>query len=133
MPSEKDKILEFNQYMKSHKMPYTIYSDIEFLIKKIDGCADNPKNSSATKIGEHNPCGYSMSTIWAFDHIENKHTLYLGKDCMKKICTSLKNHAKNITDFENKKNVTVNKRRTKITSRCKSMLYLQKTNLKKAL
>ena len=27
------------------------------------------------KIGEHFPCGYSMSTIWAFDDIENKHSL----------------------------------------------------------
>ena len=27
------------------------------------------------KIGEHIPCGYLMSTIWGFDHIENKHTL----------------------------------------------------------
>ena len=32
MPSEKDKILEFNQYMKSDKMPYIIYADIESLI-----------------------------------------------------------------------------------------------------
>ena len=31
MPSEKDKILEFNQYMKSDKMPHVI----ESLIKKI--------------------------------------------------------------------------------------------------
>ena len=23
-----------------------------------------------------------MSAIWAFDHIENKHTLCRGKDCM---------------------------------------------------
>ena len=29
MPSEKDKVLEFNQYMKSDKMPYIIYADIE--------------------------------------------------------------------------------------------------------
>ena len=29
MPSEKDKILVFNQYMKSDKMPYVIYADIE--------------------------------------------------------------------------------------------------------
>ena len=28
MPSEKDNILEFNQYMKSDKMPYIIYADI---------------------------------------------------------------------------------------------------------
>ena len=37
MPSEKDKILEFNQYMKSDKMPYSIYAAIESLIKKLDG------------------------------------------------------------------------------------------------
>ena len=29
MPSEKDKILDLNQYMKSDKMPYIIYADIE--------------------------------------------------------------------------------------------------------
>ena len=27
--SEKNNILEFNQYMKSDKMPYIIYADIE--------------------------------------------------------------------------------------------------------
>ena len=67
-------------------------------------------------MGEHIPCWYSMSTIWASDHIENKHTLYRGKDCMTKFCESLREHVKNITDFEKKENVTVDKRRTKITS-----------------
>ena len=76
LPSEKNNILEFNQCMKSDKMPYIIYADIESLIRKIDGCANNPENSSTTKIGEHIPCGYPMSTIWRFDHIEGKHTLY---------------------------------------------------------
>ena len=51
MSSEKDNILEFNQYMKSDKMSYIIFTDIETLIKKIDGCANSPENSSATKIG----------------------------------------------------------------------------------
>ena len=32
MPLEKDKILEFNQYMKSDKMSYIIYPDMESLI-----------------------------------------------------------------------------------------------------
>ena len=53
-------------------MSYIIYADIESLIKKIDGCADNPENSSTEEVGEHITCGYSMSTIWTFDHIENK-------------------------------------------------------------
>ena len=62
-------------------MPYIIYVDIvfnEFLIRKRDGCANNPGNCSTTKFGEHISCGYSMSTIWGFNHIEDKHTLYCG-------------------------------------------------------
>ena len=34
MPSGKNNILEFNQYMKSDKMRYIIYAAIESLIKK---------------------------------------------------------------------------------------------------
>ena len=66
--------------MKSDKMWYIIYADIESLIKKINGCANNPENSSPMKIGGHIPYGYSMSIIWAFDHIENKHNLYRRED-----------------------------------------------------
>ena len=124
-PSEKDNILEFNQYVKSDKMPYIIYADIASLIKKIDVCANNPEKSSTANTNKHIPCGYSMSTIWAFNHIGNKHTLYRWEDCMKKFCESLTKHAKNIIDFEKK-------RRTKITSRCKGILHLWKNNVTKA-
>ena len=41
MPSEKNNIFELNQWLKSDKMLYIIYADIEYLIKKIDGCANN--------------------------------------------------------------------------------------------
>ena len=50
-----------------------------------------------------------MSTIQAFDHIENKHTLFCGKDCVKKFCESLREHAKNIIDFEKKKMLLLTK------------------------
>ena len=103
MPSEKDNILEFNIYMKSDKMPYVIYADIKSLIRKIGGCANNPENASAIKIGNNIPCGYSMSAILSFYHVENKHTLYHGKYCMKKLCESLREHAKNIINFEKRK------------------------------
>ena len=81
-------------------MAYIIQADMESLIKRIDGCAINQENFLTTKIGEHVPCGYSVSTIWAFDHIENERTSYREKDCMEKIYTSLRQHAKNVTDFE---------------------------------
>ena len=44
-----------------------------------------------------------MPTIWAFYHIENKHNLYREKDCMKRFCESLREHAKNVINFEKKK------------------------------
>ena len=53
IPSENDNILEFNQYMKSDKVPSIIYAGIESLIKKIDGCTNNPEKSLATNLGEH--------------------------------------------------------------------------------
>ena len=72
--SGRNKILEFKQYMKSDKMRFIICTDLECLIKKIKGCANNPEKSATTKIGEHIPSRYSMSTNWGFDHIKNKHT-----------------------------------------------------------
>ena len=93
MSSQKGDVSKFNQYMNSNKMPCIIYADLESLIKKIDRCANNPEKSSTTKTGKHVPCRCSLSTIWVFDIIENKHALYSGKDPMKKICSSLKERA----------------------------------------
>ena len=50
------------------------------MIKKIDGCANNPEKSSTIKIGDLVPSGHLMCAIWGFDPIENKHILYRGKD-----------------------------------------------------
>ena len=60
-----------------------------------------------------------MKTIWAFDHIGNKHTLYCGEDCMKKFCTSLKEHATNIINYERKKMLPLTKNKSnQDASRC---------------
>ena len=39
-------------------MPHIIYTDMESLINKIDGFANNPENSSISKAAEHISCGY---------------------------------------------------------------------------
>ena len=57
-------------------MPYIIYADLDSLIKKLDGCANNPEKPSKTNISEHIHCGYSVLITWAFDNMENRHTLY---------------------------------------------------------
>ena len=85
MPSEETKILEFNQFQKSDKVPF-IYADFECLIEKSDRCKNNPEISSTTNVGKHIPSIFSMSAISSFKSIENKHDTYRGKDFMKKFC-----------------------------------------------
>ena len=100
MPLEDTKILEFNQYQKSDKAPFIIYADLECIIEKIDGCKNNPENSSTTNVSKHIPSGFSMSTISLFRSIPNKHDVYRGQDCMKKLCEFLRKHAMKIINFK---------------------------------
>ena len=80
-------------------MSYIIYADLESLIEKVNRCKNYPEKSFTTKICEHIPCGYSISTIWAFGGIGNKHKVYRGEDCMKTFCESLRGHTMKIINF----------------------------------
>ena len=60
MLSGKDNILKLTQYMKIDKRPYIIYGNLECQIKKIDGCASNPKKSSTTTTKKKNRKTYSL-------------------------------------------------------------------------
>ena len=90
MPFENTKILKFNQYEESDKAPCINYAGHECIIERIDGCKNNPENSSTTKVGKHIPSGFSMSTISLFRSIENKNDVYRGKRFHKKFCEFLR-------------------------------------------
>ena len=89
---------------------YTFFMLTLNLPFKKNECRSNPE----TKIGEDIPCIYSMSTIWALNYIKNKHGLYRGKDCMKEVCESSEQHAKNIIDIERKKMLLLRKEESKL-------------------
>ena len=57
------KNLKFSQYQKSYKALSIIDTDLKYLIEKIKGCENNHENSSTTKVSEHTPSGFSVSTI----------------------------------------------------------------------
>ena len=67
-----------------------------------------------------------MQIIWEFNEIENKHSLYRWDNCIKTFCEILRECTKSITNFEKKKNVAVNKKRTKITSKQQNVTFLEK-------
>ena len=103
MTSEDTKLIEFNQDQKHDKAPFIICADLKCIIDKIDGCKNNPENSSARKVNKHTPSGISISTILSFKSIENKHKVYRGKDCMKKFYESLREHVMKIINFKSNK------------------------------
>ena len=67
-----------------------------------------------------------MSSIWNFDNIENKHTLYHEEDFMKNCCTSLREHAKKIIDFGNKKMLPLIKEELKSHQDQKYVIFVEK-------
>ena len=78
------------------------YADPNSLIEKTDGCKNNPENSSTKIVDEHISSGVLVSTILSFKRRENKHDVYRGKDCMKKLCKSLREHPVKTIDFKKK-------------------------------
>ena len=99
------------------------YADLESLIKGINNCKNYPEKYSTTKIVEHIFCGFWMSAVWAFDNIENKHSLYRGKYFMKTFSISLEENAANVIHFEKKKDFTSDAKRAKTSSRFNCMLH----------
>ena len=46
--------------------------------------------------------GYSLDLVTSYDQNKDKHTLYTGTDCTKKLCDDLKDHAMDIINAEKK-------------------------------
>ena len=102
MPTKDNDIIKYNHGEKFMKLPFVIYPDLECLLEKMSMCINNPNESSTTKINKHAPSGYSIFTSFSFDESKNKLNYYRGKDCMKKFCKDLREHATRIIYMKRK-------------------------------
>ena len=103
MPMKDNNIIKYNQGEKSIKLLFVVYADLECLLEKMSSCQNNPKESSTAEINKHVPSGYSLFTHCLFDKTKSKLNHYRGKDCMKKFCKDLREHATKIINCEKKK------------------------------
>ena len=89
MSLEKEKILEFNQYMKSDKMQFIIYSDIESLIKKKRWMCKQ-FNSVTTKLREF----LANTQFQQFRHLITQKTYFISwkRFCENVLCFSKRTH-----------------------------------------
>ena len=103
MPTKDNNIIKYNQGEKSIKLPFVVYADLECFLEKMSTSQNNSNESSTTEINKHTPSGYSLFTHCSFDKSRNKLDYYRGKNCMKKFCKDLREHATKIIKYENKK------------------------------
>ena len=73
------------------------------MLEKIGSCQNIPNESSTTEINKHAPSGYSLFTHCSLDKSKNKLNHCSGKDCIKKFCKDLREHATKIINYEKKK------------------------------
>ena len=125
MPTKDNNITKYNHGEKSMKVPFIIYANLECLLEKMSTYINNPNESSTNKINKHTPSGYSIFTSCSFDESKNKLRYYRGKDCMKKFCKDLKEHATRIINYEKKKIIPLT-RKEKINYKNKFAIYVKK-------
>ena len=102
-PKWTGKILKCNHGEKSLKAPFSIYLNLECLLKKEQSRENNDiKKSYPEKKARHEPSGWAMFTRCSFDEKENKLNYYRGKDCIEKLCKKLKECAMKIINYEEK-------------------------------
>ena len=106
MSTKDNNIIKYNQGEKSIKLPFVIYADLECLLERMSTCQNNPNESSTTEINKHIASGYSIFTHCSFDQTKNELNHYRGKDCMKKFCKDLREHATKIINYEKKKMIS---------------------------
>ena len=95
------------------KVPFIIYTYLEPLLEKMNTFHNNHKKSSTIKIDKHTSSGYSLFTHCSLDKTKNKLDYYRGKNCMKKFCLDLKEHATKITNYEKREMIRLTKEEKK--------------------
>ena len=73
-------------------------------------CYNNPEESSTTEINKHTSSGYSLFTHCSFNKTKNKLDYYRSKDCVKRFCKDLREHATKIFNYEKKKMISLTKK-----------------------
>ena len=93
MPTRDNNILKYNHGGKSLKLPGIFYVDSESLLIKQQLCQNSPEESYTEKKSIHESCGYSIYSVNSFDSKQDRHSFNRGRDCTKKFCEDLKEHA----------------------------------------
>ena len=95
MPKE-GSFLEFHDGQNQFKVPFTMYTDFESILKTIEEPSPNPEESYTKEINQHISSGFCVYSKLAYGKVENPLKLYRGKDCVEVFCDYVENEAKRL-------------------------------------
>ena len=70
MPTE-GSFVEFHDGQNQFKVPFTMYTDFESILKPIEGLSPNPEESYNKEINQHIPSGFCVYSKSAYGKVEN--------------------------------------------------------------
>ena len=79
MPEE-GTFIQFENHIRSQKMPFAIYADFESLVEPISGCQPNPEKCFTNQFQKHKPCGFCYHIKCSFDEKLSKTVTYRMKN-----------------------------------------------------
>ena len=62
----KETFIEFENHIRSQKMPFVVYADFECLVEPMDGCENNPEKCFTNQYQKHKPCGFCFHVKCSF-------------------------------------------------------------------
>ena len=102
-------MLKFKNYLHAEKVPFIIYADTEALIKPIQSCEPDPKNSYTKKYQKHDPISFSYYIKCFDDNVyEPRLRSYTGVDAMEIFVKWIEEDVKEIANIP-KVNIIFNK------------------------
>ena len=100
IPKQFAKMLKYNHGQKSLKAPFTIFLDLECLLKKVHSCHNNFEKIFTERNAMYEPSIWAIFKKYSFDETENKLDYYRGIDCIKKLPEKLKDHVSKIINYK---------------------------------
>ena len=97
-------MLKFKNYHRSEKVPFIVYADFECLIKPIQSCSPDDKESYTKQYQKHGPSSFCYHIKCFDDEVyEPKLVSYTGEDAAQKFVEMLEEDIKIITNIPEKK------------------------------
>ena len=97
MPKE-GSFMEFHDGKNQFKVPFTMYVDLEAILKlTVKDSNFNPEKSYTKEINQHIPSGFCVYSKFAYGKVENPLKLYKGDDCVEMFVITLKTKSRDFT------------------------------------